>query len=624
MLNIARINLSNAEITHEKTPPELIQRWLGGRGLGAALLYDLVGPEVEPFDAENCLIFTTGLLNGTSWASSARYHVTFKSPATGAYGYANAGGYFAREMRLAGYDAIIVTGKAASPAMIRIVDDEIKIQSAEHLWGKLVSEVDAQVLPEGGRVVSIGPGGENLVRIAAILSDNGRAAARSGPGAVMGSKNLKAIHIQASSRKSDTPSNFAPVAKKTSKYLINHPRAQKLMNESTLFLMQAKQNVGDLPAKNHQQSTIPFIRDIDSEAFSGYWAKRKGCSACPIRCSRYTELGEGDEKIAFEGPEYETANAFGPMVWNADPEVVIKANYLCNEYGLDTISAGVCIAFAMECHQRGLLDDETFSLEWGDEETILGLIEQIGKRQGLGDILADGVRIAAEKIGQGAEALAMHVKGVELPRQEPRKIKGMALTHAVSNRGADHLYSLSTIDTNGLWDVAKELFPDKNTDELMDTTNETYKPDIVIYGEHFAAIVDALGVCKFSANQNYVVSPDQLAEGLQALGVEMTKEDLFITAERIVNVERLYNVRSGLDRSADQLPTRFTKEPLDIYSYSENEETGEVERSEKPLIAGALVDLDKMLDKYYRMRGWNENGVPTDETIERVGLSSGI
>jgi aldehyde:ferredoxin oxidoreductase len=359
MAKSAYFDLTTKIISIEETNPDLLNTWLGGRGLGAAILYDRVGPSVKPFDPQNCLIFTTAHLSATAWPASSRYHVTFKSPATGAYGYANAGGYFGSELRKAGYDALIVTGKADEPVMIKVQQDGIEILPATDLWGLSTSAVDSLLREnQGGRVACIGQAGENLVYMASIMNDHGRAAARGGPGAVMGSKLLKAVHVIAPARRtSRTAEGFAEAAKKASQYVINHPRMQRLMSESTLFLMQAKQYIGDLPAKNHQVSSVPFIDKVDTKSFSRYWKKRTGCAACPIRCSRYIELENGQETISFEGPEYESTNALGPMCWNADPEVVIRANDLCNQYGLDTISTGVTIAFAMECHQRGLLND---------------------------------------------------------------------------------------------------------------------------------------------------------------------------------------------------------------------------------------------------------------------------
>jgi aldehyde:ferredoxin oxidoreductase len=283
----------------------------------------------------------------------------------------------------------------------------------------------------------------------------------------------------------------------------------------------------------------------------------------------------------------------------------------------------------MELHEKGLLDDAggpdqpALSLAWGDVETLLGLIERIAHRRGLGDLLADGVRHAAQQLGGQAARYALHVKGLELPRQEPRVAKGFGLGHATSNRGADHLYALPAIDLSGAWDTAQKLFSAEIVPELMETDNETYKPDMVVYGEHFCALSDALGICKFSTTEEYSLLPDDLVPGLAALwGETVTGRDLLEIGERIVNLERLYNVRQGLSRADDQLPNRFLEEAVPLYSFERDEQTGELRQSPEPVAYGRLDDLGAMLDRYYHLRGWSRDGVPTPATLRRLGLAA--
>ncbi len=620
----AVVNLSTGAIKYAETDPALKTRFLGGRGLGARLLFDRVGLDVGALDPDNCLIFTTAPYSATPWPTASRYHVTFKSPATGAYGYANSGGHLAPELARAGFEALIITGRAPAPVYLHVTQNKIAIRSAAHLWGQgTYAAQDALLGPDGhtgrnGRVLCIGPGGEKLARIAAIINDYGRAAARGGPGAVMGSKNLKAIHVRAEARAA-TPAAFAAAARQTGKHLITDPRNQSLMNDGTIFLMRPKNLTGDLPARNHQLAQVPFIDMIDVPAIGRYKVKRMGCAACPIRCSRLSVVAEGPYASEVEGPEYETTNALGPMCWNSDPAVVIRANYLCNDYGLDTISTGVTIAFAMECHERGLLSDPDLSLAWGDGPSIVGLIEKIGKREGIGDVLAEGTRRAAQAIGGGAEECAMQVKGLEMPRQEPRFAKGFGLGHATSNRGADHLYGLPALDLGGNWEVARRIFPSEILEQLMDPEDETYKPDILIYGEHYCAITDALGICKFSTTEEYSLLPDDVAQGLQALGMAITGDGLLEIGERIVNLERLYNVREGLGRADDHLPRRFA-EPLPLLTSETDPATGET-RLGAQLTVGQLFDFEAMLDRYYHLRGWDAQGRPTEATLERLSLA---
>ncbi len=615
-----------------RRPRPCASSWAGG-GLGAKLLFDLVGPDVEPLSAGNYLIFTAGPLAGTPWPTSARLHVTFKSPLTGAYGYANSGGFFAAEMRHAGYDAILITGRAPQPSVLRVEDGEIRVEAAPDLWGQTTDAVHEALLgPEpkakDGRVACIGPAGDNLVRIAAIINDHNRAAARGGPGAVMGSKNLKAIHVRASGRPA-IPAELRTAAKEATAKLNGDPRLDGLRQSGTLFLMEPKNLSGDQPAKNHQLAQVPFIDEVGSEAMDRYLLQHKGCYACPIRCSRKSEVSEGPYAVEIGGPEYETTNALGPMCWIDDPEAIIYANHLCNIYGLDTISAGVVIAFAMELHEKGLLDDAELSLEWGDVDTLHGLLERIAYRKGadesrpIGDLLAEGVRGAAQQLGGEAGRYALHVKGLELPRQEPRVAKGFGLGHATSNRGADHLYALPAIDLGGAWDIAQRIFPAEIVPELMETDNERFKPDMVVYGEHFCAVTDALGICKFSTTEEYSLLPDDVAPGLAAVWDEpLTGDDLLLFGERIVNLERLYNVRQGLSRADDQLPARFTEEKVPLFAFERDSESGSMQQSAEPVGHAQLYDFQSMLDRYYDLRGWSRDGIPTAETLERLGLEA--
>jgi aldehyde:ferredoxin oxidoreductase len=458
------------------------------------------------------------------------------------------------------------------------------------------------------------------VRIAAIINERSRAAARGGPGAVMGSKNLKAIHVIAKGRPA-VRLELRTAAKAAVEKLRGDPHLDGLRQWGTLVLMDGKNIGGDQPAMNHQFAQVPFIRQVNAAAFDRYVLEHKGCYACPIKCDRKSRVADGPFAVEIDGPEYETTNALGPLCWVSDPEAILYANHLCNEYGLDTISTGVTIAFALELHQRGLLDEPDLPLEWGSPAALHGLIERIAYRRGVGDLLAEGTRAAAAAIGSGAERYAMQVKGMELPRQEPRFAKGFGLGHATSNRGADHLYGLPAIDLAGAWDVARRVFPAEIVPELMDPANEKYKADMVVYGEHFCAVTDALGICKFSTIEEYALFPEDLAPGVEALwGHPVTGADLLAVGERIVNLERMYNVRQGLARADDRLPPRFIEEPAPLYEFEPDPVTGELARSAEPLRYGLLHDFDAMLDRYYDLRGWSRDGIPTAETLRRVGL----
>jgi len=621
-LKTAYVDLSQGAIRIIPTDPDLLVRFLGGRGLGAALLFQYLADPTTPLAPGNPLIFSVGPLTGTSWPAGARYHVTFHSPLTGAYGYANAGGFFGAALRRAGYDALVLAGRAEQPIYLEVTPEGVTIRPADHLWGLGTHATTKALATKGVRLACIGPAGENRVRFAGIIGDGGRAAARCGGGAVMGSKNLKAIVVRGRV-KQDFPPAFLEQAGRAMERVRDHPAVVGLREWGTVHLVDVKNWVGDLPAYNHQQAQVPWADRINAQAIARYTRKNKGCFACPIRCGRVTRVKSGPHAGDLEGPEYESLDALGPMCGIDDPEVIMRANRLCDDLGLDTISTGVVIAFAMECHQRGLLNDLDLSLEWGDVETLLGLIERIGRRQELGDLLAEGVRRAAEKIGGDAHRYALHVKGMELPRQEPRIAKGFGLGHATSNRGADHLYALPTVDLAGNLAAAQRLFPPEIVPALMEPDDETYKPDLVVFSEHYCALCDALGVCKFTTAETYTLYPDDLAAGLSALwGREVSGEELLAAGERIVNLERLYNVRLGLSRADDHLPKRFTSEPLNVYAFERDEETGEVHSSPEPIRVGTLNNFEAMLDRYYRLRGWDENGIPTPETLRRLGLDN--
>ncbi len=619
---IAWVHLASKETRIQPVDPELLRLFLGGRGLGAALLFQhLVDPAV-PTHPENPLIFTAGTLTGTSWPAGARYHVTFSSPLTGIYGYANAGGHFGAALRQAGYLALVLVGRANMPTILELTPAGISLQPAASLWGLGTGKTHDALELHGARIACIGPAGENGVKFASIISDRHRAAARSGAGAAMGAKRLKAVVVQGKVNAA-TPVNFRAQVRQAARAIRQHPSTKTLHDWGTVNLVAIKNHTGDLPARNHQSGQIPRVERIDAEAIASYTHGTKGCYACPVRCGRATRVEDGPYAGELEGPEYETLDALGPMCGVDDLQVIMQANRLCDDLGLDTISTGTVIAFAMECHQRGILSDDHLTLEWGDPSSLLGLIDQIARREGLGAILAEGVRRAADEIGNGAERYAMHVKGQELPRQEPRIAKGFGLGHATANRGADHLYALPTIDLAGSIDAAQRMFEPEIIPELMQPDNERYKADLVVASEHYCAVSDALGVCKFTTAETYALYPEDLAAGLSTfLEWEISATELLTASERIVNLERLYNTRLGLSRADDQLPERFTTEALDVYRYELDPSTGEPERSAEPVHVGILHDFNAMLDRYYCLRGWDTEGVPRPDTLARLELDT--
>ncbi|MFC2082937.1 aldehyde ferredoxin oxidoreductase family protein [Candidatus Bipolaricaulota bacterium] len=601
------VNLSARTTLVTDTPHAAINRFLGGRGYAASLLFDLVPPEAASEISDNALILSSGILNGTPWPAASRYHLTFRSPLTGCYGYANAGGKFGPYLAHAGLDALVITGRASAPSIVIVDGNRALIESAVDLWGETSGRTEDALherYPESS-VACIGPAGENGVLYASVMNDGGRAAGRTGGGAVFGSKNLKAVVILATQPTSFSQ-EFLAEAKTATKKVLAAPATPNLSKWGTPFLTAIKNTVGDLPTKNHQLGQVPFIDKIDAEAFEHYKIQTKGCLGCPIRCGRISEVKEGAYQCRTAGPEYETIDSFGPQCYCQDAEAIIYANMLCNELGLDTLSTGASIAFAMECHENGLLDSDGLDLSWGNSETIIALIELIAAREGLGELLADGVKRAARTIGNSADRYAMEVKGLEIPSQEGRVAKGFALGHATSNRGADHLYGLPTIDTAHLEEAGAAMLPHVMPD-VMDPLNEETKPDLLVVSEHYCAVADSLGVCKFSTVETYPLYPKDLAKGLSALGIETSASDLLKAGERIINLERMYNVRLGMTAADDRLPSRFTEEALLV------QHGGNVTQH-------IVEDMDAMLAKYYSLRGWNEMGIPTADKLRELGL----
>lgn len=618
MFLTAYIDLSNQKVEVIESPKETVEKFLGSRGYAAKILYDNVSPDVKPFDADNLLIFSTGLFTGTAWPTSARFTVTAKSPATEAYGYANSGGFFGPELRRAGFDAIVIKGKADKPVYLHIEDEDINIKSAEDLWNQKVTEVSEKLKKKHrkGRVACIGPAGENLVRFSSIMVDEGRAAGRCGLGAVMGSKKLKAVVVQAS-EKVKFNDDFKMTAIKKAKKLKDHPSAVDYREWGTPILINFKNHRGDLPAKNHQEVQVNDQNKINAQALDEYVYKNTGCYACPIRCSRHAKVESGPYQCDTEGPEYETIDSFGPMVGNDDMEMIIYANKICDENGIDTISTGVVIAFAMECYQKGYLQDIDLDLSWGNKDSIIKLLNMIINREGIGDVLAEGVMRASEKIDPATKSFALHVKGLETPQQEPRTNRGLALGHATSNRGADHLYGLSTIDQTQNEEMAKKYFPESDSD-ILDVFSQKYKPEMLKFTEEFSAVTDALGICKFSTLEGYALEPEDIIEGLNKFDESFNYDfkTLMEVGERIINLERMYNYRHGLSREDDILPERFLNEPVDVYKEEDGVLVDEVYKE------NLTVDLDEMLDEYYKIRDWNQNGIPTPKILKELNLKS--
>lgn len=582
---ILDINLTSGTIETVPLDLEMARLFLGGRGLGARLLWDSVGSDVEPLAPENVLIFTTGPLTASGAQTSNRFSVTTKSPLTGTILDANSGGWWGMRFKRTGHDGLIVRGKAAKPVLIEIAPDGVVIKDADHLWGRTVLETTAALEQNNSsrNVLCIGPAGENLSRIAAIMNDGARSLARGGVGAVMGSKNLKAIvTVGTEKNTAHDREQFKFMLYETGKILKQSPLTSKALPQfGTAVVMNVINEIGALPTRNFQQSQFEDAEAISGERMSKtILVKKRACWACPIACTRVTKT----EHMDGEGPEYESTWAFGAQCGINDLELIAEANYLCNDLGLDTISMGSTIGCAMELAEKGLVDSD---LRFGQAEKLQTLIRATAYRHDLGDELAEGSYRLAEKYG--APQLSMSGKKLEMPAYDPRGMQGQGLLYATSNRGACHMRG------NMLGPEVLAL------PRLVDRFATQGKAGIVAVHQDSSAVVDSLVVCKFT---NMAATEEHFARLLTALsGHPFTAQDLSQVGRRVWNLERLNNLREGFTAADDTLPDRLLNEPV----------------ADGPS-AGFTVKLAPMLQEYYEFRGWNENGVPTPQTLKELEL----
>jgi aldehyde:ferredoxin oxidoreductase len=582
---ILRINLTDGTTSSETISPELVRDFVGGRGLGVKLLYDNVGPETEPLSPENLLIFAVGPATATAVPTAGRTAVITKSPLTGTILDSNVGGYLGPQIRRAGYAAIIFEGRASSPVYVWINEDQIEIRDASSVWGKDVVETTNTLLEDTDKqaqVACIGPAGENQVLLAAIMNDTHRAAGRGGVGAVMGSKNLKALVIRGSGKVPIADDGRMETAVKHSRLLIkkNGVTDKSLPVFGTAVLVNVINEHGMLPTYNFQEGMFNDAEGVSGEKLlERLYVKQYRCHGCPIGCGRISKA-YGKE---VGGPEYETIWAFGPQCGINDLEWITEANHLCNLYGIDTISLGSTIGCAMELVQKGHLDAP---LEFSNTEGILDLIRDVALAKGLGAEIGEGSLRLAKRYG--APDLAMHVKGLEIPAYDPRGIQGHALGYATSNRGGCHLRSYL---------IGPEVM---GSPVLVDRDRVQGKPELVILYQNLSAAVDTLVACRFS---QFALNVDDYAEFLSAiLGEEIDGRSFLEIGERIWNLERLFNQREGFSSKDDCLPPRF---------FSPLPEGGSRNR---------IVHLEEMLTKYFSLRGWDSDGNPSEKTMKRLSL----
>jgi aldehyde:ferredoxin oxidoreductase len=610
MGKILRINLTTSTITEEFPEEKTLRKYLGGAGLATKILLEETEKGIDPLGPENKLIVMTGPLTGTNSPSTGRYSVVTKSPLTNGWGQANSAGFWGRDFKRSGFDGIIFEGRAPKPVYLLTEDGKAELLDAEEIWGKNTSETTRILKEKHGpkfNVACIGIAGENLVKYAAIMNDCdeenwGRAAGRCGVGAVMGSKNLKAIASRGTMEiPVADPEAYRQEAKQRFDWVNQSLLKMTLEVYGTATMVDLVNVKGGIPTRNWQTGVFENAEKINGQAINdNILVKRKPCFACPIHCGRIAEIKNGPFKSKGEGPEYETLSSFGTMCGVDDLEAITLAHFLCNEYGLDTISAGSTVGFAMECYQRGILkenDLDGMDFSWGNAQLIVDIVHKIGKREGIGNLLAEGTMRMAEKLGNGSERFAMHVKGLELPGYDSRAAKITGLAYAVANRGGDHI----TAYIEGPAFLAMPFMIVDDAD-IGDPLKEI--PEVALVVKNFEdafGIFDAIGGCKF---MGMVLTAEDWAKLISTLmGYEFSAEDFRKTGERIYNLERAYILREGFTRNDDTLPPRLLEDPM----------------PEGPA-EGHVVNLEVLLDAYYKYRGWDNQGRPTKRKLQELDL----
>jgi len=614
---ILRVNLSDESTKKEPLPEGLVRQFIGGRGFVAKMLYDEIVPGTDPFDPENLLIAATGPLTGHFLPASGKTHFGTKSPATGGYADSNMGGHFGPQLKYAGYDVLVISGKAPTPSYMVIDDDRVEVRPAGNLWGQGSLTAEKKLKDELGdayQIITIGPAGENRIRYACISHDFGRQAGRTGVGAVMGSKNLKAIAVRGT--------GSIPVADINKAYAKGKEAYQKVKAkpgfegwtpEGTAGITNWTNEVGVFPTRNFQTSFADHYEDINGQAvLKRLKITDKGCFGCPTPCGKYGHTKTQQGSAYVEGPEYETIAMFGGNCVLKTVEEVAFANYLCDELGIDTISAGVVIGWTMECFEKGILsrDDIGRDIGFSDLDSVIYLLNKIATRDGIGDLLAEGVKVAAQKTGKDSKRFAIHVKGLEWSGYECRNAPSMMLAYMTADVGAHHNRAwVLGHDMAGAWTNVHDLIASETEIKAQPTAIVSDRSaEYVIQSQHKRSLFDVLGNCRLQMME-LGFEAEEYAELYSVItGDEKSWEDLIRVSERIWHLTRAFSVREigGFGRHLDLPPPRLYEEPI----------------ADGPNQGHCLTkgDIDNLLDWYYAARGWNADGIPTKKTLSRVGL----
>ncbi len=593
---ILRVNLTTGAITKEALDPELAKKYIGARGLGSRILSDEIDPKIDPLSADNKLIFATGPLSGTNAPASGHFDVVTKGPLTGTIAASSSGGIFGPMLKYAGYDMIIFEGKAKKPVYLWINDDKVELRDATALWGKIVPEATEAIraaTDDEASVAVIGPAGERQVLFANIMNESGRAAGRTGVGAVMGSKNLKAVAVRGTGavRVADVKA-FREAVVKTHTMIKNHPvGGGGLKAYGTDVLINILNETGGLPTRNFREGVFATADKVGGESLTkNILTRPRGCFSCIMSCGRATRVTNPKYAGVGEGPEYETAWSFGPDCGIDDLDAVTKAHYLCNDYGMDAIAMGTTIACAMDLFESGIIkakDTDGVPLRFGDAEMMVEMTRKTGAGEGFGTKLALGSFRLAESYGHAD--YSMTAKKQEMPAYDPRAVQGIGLNYATSNRGGCHV--------RGYMTAVEVLGNPLKLDNLA--TEE--KAQWTITFQDLTAALDSTGACLFTT---FGIGAAELAELLTAAtGVPYSTEEFMKTGARIWNIERLFNMKAGLTAKDDTLPPRMLNDPMPAGPCK-----------------GEVSKLGKMLPEYYTIRGWSKEGVPTKEKLAELGI----
>ena len=591
----------------------MIKKFLGGVGFGIEYLMREKAHEVEPFSEKNPLVLMTGLLTGTTYPCSAFYSVSSKSPLTSIIGEGVSGGYFGPELRPI-FNGIIFKNKSGEPVYLIIEDEHYELKDASEIWGMDTKNAIKMVQSKLGKeykVACIGPSGENKIPLACIMNDHGRAVGRSGMGAIMGSKKLKAIAVKSTKKISyENESKFKEITRDLMKKLKNSNPALTLRQIGTNAI-EYFEMFADVPHQNwSEMGKWKGVNEISGAVVREKMLVRlKPCYLCPFSCGREVEIKEGPYKIEnAAGPEYETVAAFGSMCLNSNIESIAYINDYCNKMGVDTISTGSLVAFAIDCYERGILSEEDvgFSLSWGDHESIVKLTKLICERKGIGEILSLGTRKAAEIIGKNAEELTVEIKGLDVPMHEPRANFPLGLQYATANRGACHLRGFGTDIYGGFSNLGKAIGIREEVPIKFRTIDDPkFARDIAI-SQNLSEVNNSLGICRQTISSGSLAIEnifDLLIESIYCLtGISFTLDEILQIGERIFNLKRKFNVLCGMSKKDDRIPIKL-KTPL-----------------ANGRARGKVLSIDKMLQEYYKFRGWDENGKPTRDKLKELSI----